>query len=44
MFRIIPKRGYVEVHDEFGQFVLSADTAREAEREIENMEREWELD
>lgn len=44
MYRIVPKRGYVEVQDEFGGFVLTADTAMEAEKEIDSMEREWELD
>lgn len=44
MYRIIPKRGYVEVRDEFDRFVLSADSTWEAEREIEYMEREWDID
>lgn len=44
MYQIIKKHGYVEVQDEFGRFICTADTAREAEREIEFLEREWELD
>lgn len=44
MYRIVPKRGYVEVLDEFGRFICSADTSKEAEQEIDQMEREWELD
>jgi hypothetical protein len=38
------ERGYYEVVNGNGTPILSADTASEAWREIELMEREWELD
>lgn len=44
MYRIVNKHGYVEVRDEFDRFVLSADSKWEAEREIEYLEHEWDLD
>lgn len=37
-------RGYYEAINENGNPVLSADTAAEAWREIELLDREWELD
>lgn len=44
MYRIVNKHGYVEVRDEFDRFVLSADSKWEAEREIDNLEREFDID
>lgn len=44
LYRVIHKRGYFEVQDQDGRFVLSADTESEAWRELDGMAREWELD
>lgn len=43
-YKIVPRRGYFEIHDQFGKFVCSGDTEIEALKELENMEHEWELD
>ena len=37
-YRIVSTAGHVEVLDEAGNFILSADTVSEANRELEEME------
>ena len=44
MFTIVRKRGYCTVVDEYGRFILSADTEAEAWREVDALELEMDLD
>ena len=44
MYNVVRWRNCWAVVDEYGRFILSADNEVEAWRELESMEREWELD
>lgn len=44
MYTIIHKHGYCEVRNQFGEFILTADSETEAHKEIDMLEREWDID
>jgi hypothetical protein len=43
-YRVVHERDHWVAKNENGNFILSADTEAEAWRELEAMDREWELD